>query len=63
MPGMGVTASTPGIFFASESSIDTTEAPWVTAMARTVGLYSLEENRSMAYGNLPWTILSMSYFT
>ena len=48
MPGMWVTAMTPRICLASESSIDTTEAPWVAAIARTVGNACFEENRSMA---------------
>ena len=63
MPGIGVTAMTPGIFLASESSIDTTVAPWVAAMARTVGLNSLDENRSMEYACLPWTMSATLYFT
>jgi hypothetical protein len=37
IPGMGVTAITPLILRAAESSIDTTEAPCVAGMATTVG--------------------------
>jgi hypothetical protein len=49
MPGMGVTPKTPGIRLASESSMDTTDAPCVAGMARTVGTAPLTE-RSLAYG-------------
>src|SRR5688500_20052472 len=56
MPGMWVTAITPGMLLATESSIDTTDAPWVAAMASTVGRYSDDGKRSMAYGAWPRTI-------
>ncbi len=46
MPGMCVTAITPFMALAAESSIDTTDAPWVAAIASTVGRNSFEENRS-----------------
>ena len=61
MPGMCVTAMTPFMALAAESSIDTTDAPCVAAIATTVGRYSLDEKRSVVYWNLPWTIFSMPY--
>ena len=48
MPGMCVTAMTPFMALAAESSIDTTEAPWVAGMATTVGRNSEDGNRSAA---------------
>ena len=56
MPGMWVTAITPGIFLASESSIDTTDAPWVAGIASTVGRNCFDEKRSVLYCHLPVAI-------
>ena len=61
MPGMWVTAITPGIFLASESSIDTTVAPWVAGIASTVGRNSFDEKRSVLYCHLPVAISRAPY--
>src|SRR5207249_3653334 len=61
MPGIWVTAITPGIFLASESSIDTTDAPWVAGIASTVGRNSLDEKRSVLYCHLPVTMSRALY--
>jgi hypothetical protein len=44
------------IFLACESSIDTTDAPCVGAIASTVGRNSLEEWRSSTYPDEPCAI-------
>ena len=62
MPGMWVTAITPGIFLASESSIDTTAAPWVAGIASTVGRNSFDEKRSVLYCQVPVVICRAWYF-
>src|SRR5579885_3677397 len=53
MPGICVMAITPGIFLASESSTDSTVAPWVAGIATTVGRNCFEEKRSVVYFHLP----------
>jgi hypothetical protein len=47
---------TPGMLFATESSIDTTDAPWVAGMATTVGRNSEDGKRSRAYFAWPRTM-------
>src|SRR4051812_45303394 len=61
MPGMWVTAITPGIFLASVSSIDTTDAPWVAGIASTVGRNSFDEKRSVLYCQVPVAISRALY--
>src|ERR1041384_6731602 len=61
MPGMWVTAITPLIFLAAESSIDTTDAPWVAGSAITVGRNSFDEKRSVEYCHLPVTMSRALY--
>src|ERR1043165_6880510 len=56
MPGMWVMAITPGIFLASESSIDTTDAPCRSGRATTVGRNCFDEKRSVEYCHLPVAI-------
>ena len=62
MPGMCVTAITPGIFLASESSIDTTDAPCLSGSAITVGRNCFDEKRSVLYCHLPVAISRAWYF-